>query len=560
MHTVTLGGVDITTFVGDQITITKRKNVAATAQLTYHPTGAPGFPADLIRKAVTISWDGDRMYTGNIENATWDLSTRTFVISCSDLFQEEFEGKTDAEIIALIPGSIYSTRIFGEREDGWRYAVDCMSTVEKDVFLDRNGALQVVDWPAEVVPDRDYTESNVVNGGAYTLVLMRARDVFTKYNITYNFRVSRWKYREHTFRWDFHRSAIGNAVYTPEPDWCEWAYNGGWNMPTRETIQSAAEGTSWDIKDGLINIDTHPASAPVVGTYCSSKYPDMIWVITDEAQAAVAIGAGWTGTRQWAQTVSEKYTISVQVDEAIALYGLVEHETSASYQPDVDDGSFEQEISGEADTWPLDTVGDHINDQFDEADRTTDIQCLLQMAGARLYDELRKNHVTITTEIDPTLEVSHTGGLVTRDIECEGKVGVIVHNITLASALTTVTMDIARGGGGSPGDALDVPDRPSSVPTHTPSDSATYLGTVLGGCNDALEYDETWMGWSTNIRQYPANLCNDPNGPQPDPEQIYPDRFQVRGPDVEEEAREDLEPEQITAYNHFVPHETLVLK
>ena len=561
--TVLLDGNDVSAQVLEGVSVSRRERAAGSARFTYHVPGTPPLPTDLIHKSVAVFWDpggGDeQIFAGKVFTAEWDLYNRTFAIHATDHLQEQFEGKTDAEILTLIPGSVYAKNVFGDREDGWQYALDAMSTTLLDVHLDRQGVLQTPAWAAKGTPDYTYTAGEIINGGAYNLVLASSRDITTQVKITYKYRVSRWKRRVHNFIWSYTSQAIVNPVYPPPADWCEWARDHGWQLPTVDIIRGAAEGTGWAI-DGQISFTHHPDSFNPDGAYCDG---DTGWVITDEAQLQVALTAGWDGVRQWAQTITETYELQMDATNAQGFYGVIEHEDSAASQPQVDDASYENGYSEAARTWPTDSLGDNYQDQGDEVVRLLDISTLLRLNASKLHSQLRQNTVTVEVPIDPLLELAHTVEISTPDINARGKISELKHNIGLDRALSQITIALSLGGGGT-SDPLDAPARPNTDPVHAAPDTSTVMGTAIGGCADAEVYDPDLMGWSTNVRNpytgYPdADLCNNPAGPAPDPEQIYPYRFQARGPDIEDEARNDVDATQTATYEVGVPQDLLTL-
>lgn len=537
--TVVLDSVDISTLIMPDVTVSREERSAKLAQFTYKPATSPLLPAQMVRKSVTIDWDGERIFTGAVNKAFWDLKTRTFRIECSDFLQERFEGKTDAQILALIPGSYYSTAVFGEKEDGWQYALDLMSTVQKDVHLNRNDILVTPAWTAKTTPDITLTEGEILNNGAYALDLSKARDIITRLVINVDYRFNRWKKRNHSFNWSY------NVGGTPDKadDWCDWAQNWGFDMPTREIIRGAAEGTGWDFQG--INFTTHPDT----GIYCGGI---INWVITAEAQAAVVIAASWNGTRHWGQTVTEKYEITLNVPARQADMGIVVHEDSVSRQIEADDASFEANRLATSFSGSTDPIGDIYEDQDDEVARLADLNTIIAIGVTKLWEGLRQNTVTIETAILPTLELSETVQINTSDINAKGKVSRIEHTITMGACTTRITLAIMAGGNGV-SDSITVPSRPNTLPSYAAPPSSTVVGTYIGGCGNSPNYDPSWHGWTTNMS---PTVCQ---GGAPTPEQIYPLRFSIPGPDIEDEARDAVEALSQVSFNVGIPNDTLTL-
>lgn len=538
--TVLLDAVDISALLLPSVTVTREERSAALAVFVYRPNTAPLLPAELVRQSVEIYWDAEVIFTGQVNRAYWDLKAHTFRVECSDFLQEHFEGLTNSTIMTLIPGSSYSSAVFGEREDGWQFALDLMQTTRLDVHLDRTGALVTPSWAAETVADINLADGDILNAGAYTLELARARDITTRMTLAYEYRYSKWKIRTHNFGWAYTNKGTPDGA----DDWCDWAQNLGFTMPTREIILSGANGTGWALSGG-INYTTHPET----GIYCGGI---INWVNTDEAQSQVAIAAAWAGTRHWAQTTTEAYAITIVVPAREVTYGIVPHEDSISYQVEADDASFEANPRV-LDSYVVDPIGDLVGAQGDEASRINDLTVLMEKAISTLWEAYRQNTVTVETAIFPTIELAHTVNITTDDIIAQGKIKKIEHTIDNNKATTKVTLTIMTGGAGSVSDPIVVPPPPDTDPTYPAPSASTTVSTYVGGCANVPVYDPDWRGWTTNMDPF---TCS---GGAPAPDQIYPLRFSIKGPDIESEARDAVGGTADVSYDIIVPEDQLVL-
>lgn len=238
--------------------------------------------------------------------------------------------------------------------------------------------------------------------------------------------------------------------------------------------------------------------------------------------------------------------------DAQAEYGIVEQKQEVTRQIEADDAAFEGGSPPRVSQggWQQDRIDDWVRDRFQEPGRLNDLHAIYGLARASLREALRGNAVAFETVIAPTVDLRHTVEMTTRDIETKGKVRAIEHRIDLQQAVTRITLAISTGGGGVDGD-LTIPDRPDSRPTHSMPPGKTQLTTHVGGCEDDDPFDPEWEGWITNER-----ACAQPAA---DPEKIYPYRFRVVGPDIEDEAREDAEAASTTTIAIGVPQDILVL-
>lgn len=546
---ITLDGADISAAALGTLSVQREERSAGIASFSYHVSGTPPLPDALVGKPVIIAWSGDTIYTGSVNKAEWDPSARVFAISCSDLLQESFEGQTDAQILALIPDSRYSRTVFGDREDGWQYALDCMSTVTRDVHNDRLGALQTPAYASKGTPDRTLTAAQILNDGEYSLDIFARRDLVTRQLITYTYRVDRWKQRTHAFSW------VGmNASILGGGGWCEWYRSEKqFPVPTRDQVTSAANGTGWQIS-AVIDFETHPDTFGPSDGVCGGGSG---WIVTEEAQQAQVISANWDGLRTFAQTITEEYSITLDVPPAQTAFGVATHEDSAAFEVESDDAGLEDGEPPDTSGWPTDAIGDKYEDQGDETTRDNDIQTLMAMGVVRAWQSLRGNSVTVSTPIMPTLELSETIEIDTPDINARGKVRRIEHRISQQGAVTTLALAISRGGAGA-GDTLTTPARPDTQPTHGAPTSGTTIQTRVGGHHTVPDYDAAWAQQSNYVTNIYGYICVAPDCPTP--EQIYPSpAFRVLGPDIETEAREEVQASSVIAYDISVPQDLLTL-
>lgn len=555
-HTVILDGVDISAQILPNIDFLYQESSATTGTVVYDPLGPPDTPSDLIGKPVTVDWNGTRIFTGEVNNAEWDPRDRRFTLRLSDLLQNHFEALDETAILAAIPGSVYSIQVFGEREDGWQQAMDCMTTVPSDAHFDRNGLLEVSDWLAKGTADFSYSSSSILNDGEYSLKLFKIRELQTQRKITYEYRLSRWKFRQHGFLFDaMDAPELGNG------GWCTWMLDYTFQLPTKEGVTSAAQGTGWEIY-GFIDWKLHPESFSHFDDFCGTGTgpgnPGTGWSITDELREQQILGASWIGVMRWAQTIEETYEITLNCSAAQANYGILVGEDSIGYAVEADDAGHEKSTDELDFTWSTDSLGDYFEDQESEADRVNDLTCLMQIGSVLIHHHLRKNYVTFDIELEPTLGLDSTVYANTSDFEIQGKVSELRHIVTSQRAITRVTVAIARGGGGV-SDALAVPVRPDTSPSHAAPPNQTTILTQVGGYKGAGPYDPAWeqeTGYVTNLQQA---ICVPPDCP--DPDEIYTNiAFRVQGPDIEDEARDEVLASSATTYEVAIPDDLFVLK
>jgi hypothetical protein len=109
--------------------------------------------------------------------------------------------------------------------------------------------------------------------------------------------------------------------------------------------------------------------------------------------------------------------------------------------------------------------------------------------------------------------------------------------------LTVVTLAVPRGGGGT-SDTLSAPAAPDTDCTHAPPSASTTLDTHIGNDDTAPNDDPSWEGLVTNYETAHGT---------PTAEQIYQERWNVTGPDIEDLARAAAEATTQATYNVAIP-------
>ncbi len=522
-HTVSVSIGGAGADVAGPIRVEREENKAAIATVTVRATG--GNPESWIRKSLVITFDGSTLFTGKINRPSFDATRGLLTLTASDLLQEYFEGRTEAQILTDIPNGKYSRAIFGDREDGWQQALDVLSTWPGESHLNAAGGLVVSSWTSPGGGSSAFGANGHIHGTVRPQ-FARGRDLTNKITLTAQVRYTRRHHREHGFSWGW-----GHGSF------CDW-YANSHTLPTREMAQSAAEGAAWAIQ-GPISF----TALPDTGLYSCGG-----WAISDEAQQAFATSADWDAVRRWTQTVTETYNITISAAPSIARYGEIAQEDSGSYQDDYEDSAWDQDRNAETPSggaWSANAIGDYYSDEIDRTAADDAIEVLVLIGKTRILETHRRNYATFDVPCNPSLDLAGTASVSNSAISANGKISQIVHSIDPISgrAITSIKIACFRGGGGSD-DAIAAPTPPDTQPGYGAPASSTTLPTRIGGVAGAPAYDTDWTGYTGN-----ANLLT--GGAE-----VYPQRFRVVSPDVEDGARDEVESSTSETFAVGVPDDT----
>jgi hypothetical protein len=549
---ITLNGVDITANTLGVVKVEAEESVARIARFFMVPTSGAINAGDWLGKAVTINYQtlnsagsvltDDRIFTGIVDVAVYDHNNILVDFSCTDDFQNTMESLTQAQIDTLITGSNWSEAVFGEYKDGWQYLENLLDSVPKAYDINKDGAAgTLVDWAAKVTPDYGFDVSSIINN-SMSYSLAPRRELYNSTVLTYQYRFGRLKHREHSFGW-----AVSNGI----PFWtfCDVYLVDAHELPTRDMINAAAEGSGWKIQAPISY-----TKLPDTGLVCGGQ----AWGITEALRDSLVTGASFTAAKRWTQTATETYTITVDAPQSVAWLGSINFDEGISNSTELDADGWAE--TGETPTGHrVDAIGDFVIDKHDRAVSDQDIITAISRARTEILAAHRANWVEASILLNPELERFHTvelDGLMANGAELTGK-GKVVHlthemDIDKGTARTIVRVAVSLNGGAAAGgdSAITPPTAPLSDPVGVAPSNSTSLLTYLGNDDSAPLFDEAWNGFMGNWAVAKGT---------PSEDQIYPRRFSVTTPDINQDAVDAAEGSTSQTYSFDIPNETLTI-
>ena len=544
-HRMTLGGVDITALTAIGATVDEGENSSHVCDFIYYPESGVQDSDSLVGKAILIDVDVGSgwapLFTGSVIRSTWDTKSRLYAIRGSTRLQEYFRALGTVEAVReALPGAVYSEALFGEpMDDLWEYAQKCMETIEQDVHLDRVGLLEIVDWASKPAADHALAADNIHNNGHFLVVRPDADESINEVTIVYEYRVRRFKVRGHHLSWRAWVNNVGLAT------WCEWAIGAEtpyqFKLPDRIFCEQAMMGGSWNVADG-ISVGEHP---PPGSNYCATQG----WSWTNPEPETVTSSSA-TGYRALSQPIWETYTMTFSANAAMAIYGEVISDRRTGSTEIPSDPAWPPQSAQPQPDWAVDTIGDSIEDQTNEADRQNDLQSGYQWAKWRIRGSLRVTSLAVRTNLNPDISLEDTVSVDCYGLQAKGKVRRLRYVLDAAPYLE-MTMAISRGGGGTD-DPWTVPDRPDTAPTYPAPPVSQSYSTHVGGYTSAPEAPDPddRLGWMCNVR----GTALDPGA------EMYGVVFRIQWPEIEDAAAQEIEKAVLTELEISVPQDVLVIQ
>ena len=544
----------------------------------------------LINKPVTIDFQQDtggaweRIFTGVVDEASYDPLTRLIEIRCTDDLQGYFValGLADPDSVqTAIPGSKHSENIMGEYTDGWSRAEDCGSTVAVDFFKDQAGTYTTASWKSKATADYEF-DSTVVVDGSVAIDTMTRSDMTNKVVIKLDYSYQRLHELVIQYTWE---AFSASGFYPSDGSFGSFLQN-PYALPSKDDIASAAEGSGWDLASpiGLVALPS------------PGDYGGIGWTPGVVARANIYQSAGFRLRRRWTRTRRDAYLINIQATDAITKYGVIPAEESVSVDIEVNENAWENAadlvtpttLTGSGEPWDGFSFdggvggvegekGLYTRDDFDDSIRVNDIEVAMAVAEITIRQSLRQNYVTFDIPLLPGIERDKTVYLDVSEVESKGKVYQFEHllNANSGVAITRTRTCHERGCDAASTDTLDVPGVPVVV---DPLPTLDYgIVNRVGGVAGSPTYDENWVNaWVTNYSEsFTTVVTNNPpadvdaddtnyrvvpvDSGNPD---LYPEGMQAVKPD---DIPDSMRDETLTAvpevtYNVCVVADTFVLR
>ncbi|WP_405120748.1 hypothetical protein [Pseudomonas leptonychotis] len=523
---VTIAGVDYSAQLVDGLDVDREEGAAGVGSIAFYLPPGPVVPDEWVGREVAIDYISTsagltteaRLLTGRIASPVWDSTQRVMTCELTDQVQQRVEGMTVAEIDALTGGS-WSADVFDpiEGRSRWDYAQERMSTRTASLDCSAYGVPRVTSWYAGA-PDFVFGPGTVLDQTQQADLAELSRRT-NKVVIEADYRYARLRQKNERFSW------IGGGF-------CDWYFTNTKELPTIEMVEDAISGAGANLLAGY-SFDTLPPTHPdpcLTGTPWINVFDNLL------------LGATFTIGRRWAQSVTERYELSVEVPTSIAASGEVIERTGSAFEVE----------NLLAETWADTPFSDGLSshtDARDEPRRTLFLVVQLSQGVAIVVSSHRGTTVTwqVPTSMAMGIDLTHTLEL-DDVIKARGKCSRIAHQLDYGSgaAVTTLTIKVMRGGGGV-NDPLTPPpsvDEPQPDPGYSP----TILPTQLGGRSGVPDYDEDLPGFSGNFS----------NSDVSDPI-MYPRRFDFDAAEIPADKRDELPVPIAATYRVAIPNDLLEL-
>ena len=546
---VMLGGNDISSTLTGSIRIDREEGAAGVAELSlFYPLGVE-VKTDLADRSLTIDYitdDGSnaaqvRLFTGAVAEPSWDALSRVMRIIATDGLQQRVEAMSAEQIDSLTKGE-WSEDVYRpiEGRSRWDYAQERMASRAASLDCSRTGSIRTTSWYAENRPSFIFGQDTTIYQ-SISVDLAQLRSVTNRVEVDFSYRYQRLHEASIQLKW-IHPGAGGSTGIGGFCNWREMTTE----LPSVEMVLSAtssagltATAASWYLL---------PESMP---DPCGTGAP---WINTNRD---LLLGANWSASRRWAQTVTEKYKLSLSTTAGLIEGQQVISRVGASVaidHPDTEDWSNSIiEASQSAPAGGFKPGYGVAGDRADDERRNASLNCLLLVAQTEIIAAHRKTSVSwdVPTSMALAVDLNHTIEIKDQLTHARGKCSrrVDVLDFETGSAITSITVSLMRGIEGD--SSLPLPPRTGA------DDQNNYGGdwgaminlpTQLGGRFISPSYRDDMDGFSGN---YDAR--QDSTLP------VFPRRLAMSAAAVDEQFTAEKQHESEHDYLIGVPNDLLEL-
>ena len=563
---VVLDGTDISGKLFGTVDIEFDEEAAPVASFSFIPAAGAVDPLVWVSKPVRIYWQSGTaeilVYSGVVSDPQWDAKDRTVSISATGDLQSRLDAMEKTAIATQLGGT-FSQYVFDAPENmsGYDYAVARVSTTPDVLWQDAQGAIRSTSVLAKVTPDFTFTEANILDTAAVLQWASRV-DITNYLTVTGRYRFKRRRERRKTF--------VFRPWQLETPSTYLSGNFGGWPLPQRQQIESAANGGGWTVIGDITYTDVWPPG--YYSSYSDQGLPMMIgFAITQAVADELCIGARWVGARRWTQAVTETYSMVVTASDSIEAVGTLATDSSFSVDDDSDDGDWESSLDYDDYVSGAILMGNGVDKAADLDTLRADFDTACAVALAKASNDVIKSHrgttVGFATTFLPHIDLSHTVEVDTTYLECQGKVRRLLHqfDIDAGGATTTIEVAISRhnGSGVASSDTLDPPATPAE-PAETAPATYRQLLMHIGGQQTQPVWDESWDGYVVNlpyIEDYQGitgSWSRNPANPQI-ASRIYDEGFHILPDEIAAEYADPAEGAASQTYDVEIPEDAFVL-
>ncbi len=494
--------------IGGDVDISRAEGQASLMTVTLIPSSGFQNLTYFLGKSIKLdvhTVDGTfRVYTGVIDIPEVDITNKKITLRCTDKRTEQINAQL-GNVVKNI--GYFSPLIFQDVRDVADELEKRLSTIPQTVDFDPFGNYTLTSLFAKNTADFVLNDNEVYYRDPSVQIASRGR-IINKVSIGFQYRYERLHHVRRDWTW---QSPISTDVML--------LLRNGYSMTFRSMVQGAIDSAGWPIQGevtytpiwpsgwyGGIAWSTVRLSGSTSGVTDSSGNPVLDsggnQVMTTRITGGTdygpiyCMGASWSATTRFTQTITETRTFTVTAPQSIAQFGNID--TTESYSTE---DSFDSSVWEKYDVYSDLGLGETNYSILQDANRNQTnaaIVTVLNKAKTSILKSHRDSRASISKFLWPQIDLKHTVELDTTTLQAKGKVVNINHKLNVSSgeAVTSVSIALFQSTGSASNSALIAPS--AIVDSVTYPDGLITLGNHFG--QDPTQPDAAnWTGMVGNI-------------------------------------------------------------
>lgn len=514
------GGVPLAPALTGVISVEGEEGAAKVASFKCLAAQMPGSPANWLNKHVRILYvvnaeqpDGtvvdqllrETLFTGVIDQATYDPYSATINFSCIDQLKLVVDAAEREEIDAMLDGEgFWHPAVFTADSQGWEYAQERLSTIRGNLELDRFGRPRFVEWD-----DREGTFGcQRILEDSLDVRMSNVDELLNRVSVQFDYRFTRLLERQIIYSW---RAGFSFTDFLAR----------GLQYPLRPMIEDAIDGTGWHVEAFAANPIPRSGSYRVGGA-------TVVWLISEAQRQETIVSMSALLAKRYVRQEIERYALVVTSPNSVSRYGELAEARSYTLETEFDAAPFVERTENPEFVGQLDNA-DFFVDQLDREDLEQALVTALHLARTDIEARHRESTIAWRVPIEPTLERHYFAALeagpegAPYGVECTGKVRAYRHDLDIQTgeATTQVAIALRIGNPGGPVyEALEPPEWPLYAVDDEIETPRVEMTTQIGGNVASGPHDPEAQGFSGNHEpSFPGTIR-------------YPYQFRVETPQI----------------------------
>jgi hypothetical protein len=524
-----------------------------------------GYRGKVVQCYIRDSDGTTSVYSGKINTPDVQIINQKIAFNCSMDIEQTVNNFFDRTALNQI--GYYNNKVFSTPKTKMQELKDRISTIPKELVVDRNGIPDVVNIAAKGTADYTFTNADVRRNDI-GIKLSSGQRYINQINIKMRYSFQR-----------LHHQEQGYSANSPHTNVCQLLTN-GYTILTRQLVYSAVQGSGWPVKGeilfdpiyasgyyscgdanvGFSTISCTGTTSPTGAVNDGVEQLEYNASACTNVATSLCTGASWTATKRFAQNINQEYTLTVKAPQSQTTSGLKERDDTFTLSDKFESRLWEDypayTASIPSGTSVAGTQSNNfwIDAQSEQPALNTSFDILLNRAKSEILKSHRDDRISFRRALMPAISLKHSIELDTDRIAATGKVHSFTHvmNIGTGEGYTNITLALSQSEGSATDSTLTHPTQPTSTPVYNTAN--IQLSGHYGEDPATTSGSDKWVGHIAN------KMITTTTSGKPDLRMTqFPVRFIYDTPDVAPNLREAQDLTATKSYDVEIPNDSMTI-